>query len=64
MVNGFDDTALKQEMDCKLKSEFVKGSAKEKREVKQVGKETTLDSDAQGLFEVAEVGHGDESMAC
>lgn len=47
-----------------LKSEYVKDNAKEKKDNKPVGKEVKLDSEVQELFEVAEVGHGDESMAC
>ena len=38
--------------------------AKDKKDICTVGKDTFLDDDAKNLFEVADVGHGDESMAC
>lgn len=64
-INGFVDPSLEVEIKSNmLKSEYVKENAKEKRDNKQVGRDTNLDTEVQDMFEVAEVGHGDESMAC
>lgn len=42
----------------------MKKHTKDKKEIAGKGKEVELDEEAHQLFEIADVGHGDESMAC
>ena len=64
-MNNFEnDPDLLREMENDyLKGEKVKMNAKNKTKKGPESKNGQLDKDAEEIFEIAEVGHGDEFMA-
>ena len=59
-----EDPKLQKEMFGQaLKGEMIKDMAKDKKQSGREARNMELDGEAQEIFEVADVGHGDEFMA-